>query len=150
MKKIMGHLLFGIPSGTFIGMTISLYFSWKVGLGTFYPGPPAFMAYFSNELQAITAAVVLWSVVGMMFSTSSLIFEKIDWSILKQTVLHFISTYVGLLTLNVFLNWFDYTLGDMFQFTLTFIIIYLIIWSLSMVRVKRNVNKINQQLNKKG
>ena len=148
MKKVTGYMLFGIPSGILIGLITSLIFSWQAGYGIFYPGPPAFMSLFNNELEALTAALVLWSIVGMMFSISSLIFEKLEWSILKQTSLHFLCTYTGLLALNVFLNWFDYTLGNVAEFTLTFMIIYAVVWSVSMIRVKKSLDQINQRLKK--
>lgn len=148
MKKVIRHALFGIPSGILIGLITSLIFSWQAGYGIFYPGPPAFMSLFNNEVEALTAAIVLWSIVGSMFSISSMIFEKNEWSILKQTFLHFLCTYTGLLALNIFLNWFDYTLENVAEFTLTFFIIYAIVWSVSMIRVKRSLDEINQRLEK--
>ncbi|MEG0551100.1 MAG: DUF3021 domain-containing protein [Vagococcus sp.] len=150
MRKVIGHILFGIPSGTFIGLLISVIISWQTGYGIYYPGPPAFMDSFANQIDALIAAIILWCVVGALFSVSSLIFEKLEWSILKQTVSHFIVTYLGLMALNILLNWFDYTIENVIQFTITFVVIYAIVWSVSMYRVKRSLDKINRQLNKKG
>lgn len=149
MKKMIRHVLVGILSGTFIGLIISVVISWQYDYGVFYPGPPAFMKLFNNQVDALIAAIGLWSLVGVMFAVSSLIFDKLEWSILRQTLSHFVVTYFGLMTLNVLLNWFDYTIGNILEFSVTFVIIYVIIWSVSMLRVKTSLDKINDQLNKK-
>lgn len=149
MKKIMSRLSFGIFSGTFIGLITSFVISWRVGYGRFYPGPPEFMAKFDTELEALGWSIILWSVVGIMFSVSSLIYENYHWSLLKQLLVHFIISYVSLLSLNVLLNWFTYSLGDLIQFTIIFVSIYFLIWTISMLQVKVKLDKINQKLNKR-
>lgn len=149
MSKMIKHLLSGIFSGTFIGLMISFVISWRVGLGEYFPGTPIFMAQFDTELEAFGWSIALWSIVGMMFSVANLIYDKDDWSILKQMSIHFISTYVGLYTLNIMLNWFEYTFKDWLNFTVIFIIIYAIIAFVSMMRVKLSLDKINEKLNKK-
>ena len=149
MRKVIHHLSFGIFSGTFIGLMISFVISWRVGLGKYYPGTPTFMAQFDTELEALGWSIILWSVIGLMFSLASLIYEKDNWSILKQMSIHFISTYIGLLSLNLMLNWFSYTLRDWLEFTIIFIIIYATIAFISMMRVKLSLDKINEKLNKK-
>lgn len=149
MKKILSHISFGIFSGTFLGLIISFVISWQVGLGKFYPGPPEFMAKFDTELDALGCSIILWSLVGMLFSIASLIYENNEWSLLRQFIIHFVCTYIGLLSLNVLLNWFDYSIAEIIHFTIIFVIIYATIWTISMLRVKANLDKINQKLNKR-
>lgn len=150
MRKILQHLGVGITSGTFIGLMVSFFISLSVGEGKFYPSTPAFMNQFGTELEALGWSIILWSVIGVMFSLASLIYRKDNWSIVKQAIVHFSCTYLGLLLLNVLLNWFDYTINDVIRFTIIFISIYVSITGYSMLKVKLNVEKINQKLSKRG
>ncbi|MEG0601386.1 MULTISPECIES: DUF3021 domain-containing protein [Vagococcus] len=147
MKKMIQHMGVGISSGTFIGLITSFIISWRVGEGKFYPSTPLFMSKFNTELEALGWSIVLWSVIGIMFSFASLIYKKDNWSILKQASIHFSCTYLGLLLLNVLLNWFEYSLTDMMRYTIIFIGIYVSMVVLSMLKVKLSVNEINKKLN---
>ena len=150
MKQIIRHINVGISSGVFIGLMVSFLISWQVGEGKFYPSTPFFMSKFDTELEALGWSIVLWSLIGIMFSFASLIYEKNNWSIVKQAVIHFMCTYLGLLFLNVLLNWFSYTLKDVIRFTVVFIAIYLTVVMISMFKVRLSLKEINQQLEVKG
>lgn len=150
MKKLLNYALYGIPTGVFIGLCISVYQSWKVGNGVYYPAPPAFIERYATSLGAMTSSIAIWGGIGMMFSISSLLFEKDDWSILKQTSVHFLFTYIGLLLINYLSNWFDYSVQDILNYTFIFIGMYVAIWSYSMLHTKKNLDAINQKLKKRG
>lgn len=150
MKKIAQHISVGISSGIFIGLLTSFIISWQVGEGKYYPSTPFFMSKFNTELEALGWSMVLWSVIGMLFSFASLIYKKNHWPMLKQTVIHFTCTYFGLLFLNVLLNWFDYSVEDVARYTLVFIGIYSSIFTFSMLKTKLSLNEINQKLKERG
>ncbi len=149
MKKFIQHLSVGISSGVFIGLITSFIISWQVGEGKFYPSTPLFMSKFNTELEALGWSMVLWSVIGMMFSFASLIYKKDHWPMLKQIAIHFSCTYIGLLMLNVLLNWFDYSALELLRYTIVFICIYGTIFAVSMLKVKLSLNEINQKLDKR-
>ena len=150
MRKILQHLGVGITTGTFIGLLVSFFISLSVGEGKFYPSTPDFMNQFSTELAALGWSIVLWSVIGIMFSFASRIYRKDNWSIIKQVAVHFSCTYLGLLLLNVLLNWFEYTVSDVIRYTIIFICIYTSIYIYSMLKVKLSVDEINKKLSKRG
>ena len=149
MKRMMQHVSVGIFTGTFIGLLTSFIISWQVGEGKYYPSTPFFMSKFDTELEALGWSIVLWSLIGIMFSVASLIYRKDNWSILKQAIIHFSCTYLGLLFLNVLLNWFDYSFIDILRYTVVFVAIYSIVVTYSMVKVKLSLNDINKKLEKK-
>ena len=84
MRKMLQHLGVGITIGTFIGLLVSFFISLSVGEGKFYPSTPAFMNQFSTELAALGWSIVLWSVIGIMFSFASRIIEKIIGRLLNK------------------------------------------------------------------
>ncbi|KAA7485225.1 DUF3021 domain-containing protein [Salmonella enterica subsp. enterica serovar Anatum] len=69
---------------------------------------------------------------------------------MKQVAVHFSCTYLGLLLLNVLLNWFEYTVSDVIRYTIIFICIYTSIYIYSMLKVKLSVDEINKKLSKRG
>lgn len=86
LKKVAFRLLAGVIVGTFIGLALSIGYSFYYGEEIYQPATPEFVNYFSNELYAFLAAITLWSAMGSIFSLGSLLFSDTDWSILKMTL----------------------------------------------------------------
>ncbi|CAH1852137.1 DUF3021 domain-containing protein [Convivina praedatoris] len=144
--KYVRIIRFGIITGTFIGFMSALFFSWLYGANNLYPSSPQFVEQFSNNLIAITVSAVIWALMGVVFSTAQMIFEVESWSITKQTVWHFITTYTGYTILAILAGWFPLNFWYLLQYTLIFVVVYIIIWLISMYVARRNVAKLNQEL----
>ncbi|MGO3732609.1 MAG: DUF3021 domain-containing protein [Vagococcus sp.] len=148
MKKILKRIINGIPLGVFIGLIISYVISLLLDFGIYYPAPPNFTNRFETELNALGVSIILWGLIGVMFSVASLIYERDDWSILKQTVLHFCTMYIGMISFGLLAGWFTSSLKELMVVTLIFVFIYLIIWLVSMLKARRTINSVNKQLKK--
>lgn len=146
-KELFKRILFGIYIGTFIGLNMAIIFSYLSNTGQFYPAPVMFVNKFSNSLNATTASVILWSLIGIIFSTSSMIFEYTDWSITKMTIVHFCITYLGFTPLSIICGWVIPRLMPIVFFTIIFIFIYIIIWIIFMKKAKEDINIINKHIN---
>jgi len=146
MKKIVTCLGIGIVFGTFIGLILSVFASLVYSQTEYMPATPAFMSYFSNEIQAMLAAIALWSAIGSLFSLASLIYSETDWSVTKMTLVHFILTYLTFLPLATIAGWTSLKLGTLLEFTLTFLLIYVVIWLIAMLRVKKEIDELNKHL----
>ncbi|GMA46593.1 DUF3021 domain-containing protein [Tetragenococcus muriaticus] len=143
LKKVTFRLLAGVIVGIFIGLTLSIGYSFYYGGEIYQPATPEFINYFSNELYAFLAAIALWSAMGCIFSLGNLIFSDTDWSILKMTLTHFIVTYLVFLPLAVLAGWITLDLGVLLEFTLIFFMIYLVIWFTSMLKAKKEIQTLN-------
>ncbi|USS85114.1 DUF3021 domain-containing protein [Fructilactobacillus myrtifloralis] len=126
-----------------------MLFSKLNGLNRLFPSNPDFISHFGSELTATAVAGVMWMAMGMVFSLSSLIFGIERWSITKQTVLNFIVTYVLFSTLAVVSEWFPLEFSYFANFTIIFIIIYVVIWTIEMRRARQTIAEINQKLTQK-
>ncbi|AYW47084.1 DUF3021 domain-containing protein [Tetragenococcus osmophilus] len=146
LKKVAFRLLAGVIVGTFIGLALSIGYSFYYGEEIYQPATPEFVNYFSNELYAFLAAITLWSAMGSIFSLGSLLFSDTDWSILKMTLTHFIITYLTFLPLAVLAGWTTLDLGILLEFTLTFFMIYVVIWFTTMLKVKKEIQTLNDHL----
>lgn len=145
-REIFKRILSGVVIGTFIGLSMAIIFSYLSNTGEFYPAPLRFVDKFSNILNATTMAVVLWSLIGIIFSVSSMVFEYTDWSITKMTVVHFCIIYLGFTPLAIICGWFPPRLISIIFFTIIFIFIYIIMWMVFMKKAKEDVNNINKHI----
>ncbi|WP_311407436.1 DUF3021 domain-containing protein [Liquorilactobacillus uvarum] len=148
-RKILKIVISGIPVGITIGLLISLFFSYVYGLENYFPSAPRFIERFERPLNALAISIVLWALIGILFSVSSLIFEKENWSITRQTITHFLVTFGGFTPLAILSGWFPLQWGVFIFFTIIFIIIYIIMWLVSMTSARRDIEKINRNLKKR-
>ncbi|NVY96738.1 DUF3021 domain-containing protein [Lactobacillus sp. DCY120] len=72
---------------------------------------------------------------------------KIDnWSLLQQVETHFLVTFFGFTPLAILAGWFPLRWDWLISYTITFIIVYLVVWFLKMSILKSQVEKVNQKL----
>lgn len=146
MKKIVFRALGGIQSGVATGLLISVGISYFLDLSDYYPAPPRFVTQFDNQVQALIASILIWAAIGGVFSCTHLIFTEVDWSITKMTLAHFMVTYSLFLPLSILAGWYPISTIDIVIFTIYFIVIYLIIWIISMIKARKDIAKINDIL----
>ncbi|MDN6580459.1 MAG: DUF3021 domain-containing protein, partial [Tetragenococcus koreensis] len=99
-----------------------------------------------NEIQAMLGAIGLWSAIGSVFSLASLFYSKTDWSVTKMTLVHFSVTYLTFLPLATIAGWTSLKSGTLLGFTFTFLLIYVVIWFVAMLRVKKEIDALNKHL----
>ncbi len=146
MKRISIQALIGIILGTFIGLILSLVFSYLNGAKNYYPSSPAWTAQFSGTLSATCISVFIWSLIGIVFSVGALVFTRTDWSIAKMTIVHLTISYFGFLPLAILSGWFPLNIGRIIGFTGTFLVVYAIVFSINMLIAKNEVKSINRKL----
>ncbi|ANK59500.1 DUF3021 domain-containing protein [Loigolactobacillus backii] len=137
---------FGITSGITIGLIMSLLFSYHYGT-SYQPSTLAFTAQFANPLTAITLSIVLWGLIGAIFSLASLVFQIETWSLTRQTIVHFFITYICFTVLAGLCRWFP--VSWLIFYMPIFVSIYVVIWSVKYLSFKHYVKQINQKLSKK-
>lgn len=145
--KVIRHMISGAVIGITVGFMMALFFSVLNQTATLMPSTPEFVARFSNNLMATTASAGLWALMGIVFDvTSYLIFERSQWSITHQTIVHFVVIYACFTPLAIIADWFP-VWHYFFSYTLEFIMIYIIVWFISMQIAKAKVRRLNQLLN---
>ncbi|QNQ80377.1 DUF3021 domain-containing protein [Lactobacillus sp. PV034] len=148
MKKHIFLLINGIAWGEVYGLAFSIFFSYIFRLNTYAPSTPAFTEHFTRPLDAVLASIILWGLMGLLFSAGALVFKVKNWSLRKQTIINFIIYYFGFTPLAILAGWFPCNLVWLTIFTIIFILIYLVMWSINVYIFKREVRKINQKLQK--
>lgn len=146
----MKKYLLSASLGVTVGITISLFFSALFAEGHFYPVNPKstagiFYSEHLTDLSTMLIAVVIWASIGVFFRVADKIFET-SWSLLKMTVLHFVTTVIGFTGLAIPAGWFPLSLSNLLFFWAIFVLIYAIIYGINYHQMKKTIASINQQL----
>ncbi len=148
LNKIIKRTLFGFATGVFIGYTIFIIESLFIGDGNFHSVYPFLKAHTSSELTAVIIQYFVTALIGITFSTSSIIFELDNWSLLKQTIVHFIMTSIVMYFAGFACGWFPHNLASTLIWFGFFLVIYIIFWISFYLYYKRQTREINESLKK--
>lgn len=140
--------LVGILIGIGISYIVSFAYSIARGAGIFLPVSPFLIEKYGTELRAAAVQLACSAAIGFVFAGASVIFSFDTWSILKQTVVHFIALSIVFLPSAWFCWWVDHTAISCIVFCIVFVFIYAIIWISQLVAGRCKVRKMNEQLKK--
>lgn len=150
----MKRIFHGITIGIGIGVIISLLFSAIFAHTTYHPvSPHSTMGhlYFKHlsELQIMFISVVIWALIGILFSFGELIFSNSRKSLVFKTSLHFSLMFVIMLPLAILAGWFPLRISAILLFIVIYIIVYFIIWSIESQRNQHDINEINEMISQR-
>lgn len=140
IKKITLRGLFGIPIGIAIGATIALIINHIIAGNA--PDP------MYTSLRYFTTSYFVSAVIGVTFAVSSLIWDIERWSLLKQTVIHFLITSIILLICAILAKWIMIKMQEILAFLGIFVVIYIIIFISQYFFERKQVEKVNKELEK--
>lgn len=146
MKKHIFLIINGVIFGEFFGQLFSLLFSYLYGLNSYAPSAPIFTNHFSRPLNAVLVSVILWGLMGLVFSAGALVYKNEHWSIRKRTIVNFAVYYCGFTPLAILAGWFPLTLINFAIFTGIFILVFIVMWFINMQVTKRELNQINKKI----
>ncbi|MBP2623923.1 DUF3021 domain-containing protein [Streptococcus oricebi] len=92
-------------------------------------------------------ALLIWFLLGLLFGISSQFFER-NWSPLKATLAHYLTSLFGFLPLAFLAGWIDPVspLSFILSITLQFSAIYLILWIIFYMVTRKKIKEINHIL----
>ena len=148
LKEIIKRALMGFMIGVFVGETILIFESLIGGNGSFYPVSAYLSANTRTEIGAVIFQYIITGILGLTFSTGSIIFELDSWSLLKQTVVHFVESSVIMYLAGLFCGWFPHNAMSTIIWFVMFIVIYIIFWVSFYSYFKKKTREINESLKK--
>lgn len=144
MTKFVKGLVSSISLGITIGLVMATIFSYLFQTKYLFPSSPSFVGKFETPLDALTVAIMIWGAMGVVFFFSHYIFLLEKLSITQQTIYHFIATYCGYTILALNAGWFPNTLSWFIFYTGIFVLVYCIIWYVSMTEAKKLTAELNK------
>lgn len=148
-KKWFFMALWGFPTGVFIGHSICVVSSLLFGNGSFYPAHPNLIALLGNEVNAVAVQTLLCGIIGSVFSMSSLIWRKENWSIFRQTAVYFLITALTMLPIAYFTHWMEHSFRGFLVYTGIFVFLFVAFWLIFYFAYKKRLAQINRALNNK-
>lgn len=149
-KQIWLRAAIAAPYGVVISLTISLWISWSINDGVYYPVTPEAAQYFGSELAASTFLYASTLLYGAGWGAISTIWDQSRWSLTKQTAVHFALASSITLPVMWFNFWVPHTAGAVASYYALFALIYLAIWAGSYLRIKRQLAQVNEKLGESG
>lgn len=145
-KQILIRCLIGAPIGLTISTFITIISSFIFGNGNFYPVVPELAAKCGTELNAVLLQTFCSLLYGSAWAGASIIWEKEDWSLFKQTILHLIIGSLATFPIAYFMYWIEHNALGIFLYFGIFFLIYFIIWFLQYSIIKNRICQMNQKI----
>lgn len=148
-KELINKIASGLLVGIVICYLITIGISISLGDGNFYPCVPSLIERFGNEITAVIVQTILSAVLGSGFAVSSLIWEKDDWSLFKQTSVYFVIVTILMMTVAYICEWIEHSVKGVLCYFAIFFAIFIIVWVIQFVIWKRRISKINSKITHK-
>ncbi len=145
-KEIIRRSLLGGLTGLVVSEAITIIISLIIGDGTYYPVVPELVEICGTELNAVLAQTIVSLLYGAMFGGTSLIWEVDKWSLLRQTVTHFLAVTLTTLPVAYFMRWMSPDVAGVLRYMGTFVGIYVVIWLSIYLSIRSKLKKINTKV----
>lgn len=145
-KKILQRGSLGFLIGLFITVLIPVLISFFIGDGRYYPIVPNFIEQCGNEINTAAIQYLLGGIMGFGGAASSVVFEYDKFSILKQSVIHFIIISISILPIAYICHWMEHSLWGIVKYFAIFIIIYIVIWAIEYLVWRNKIKIMNEKL----
>ncbi|MFD3450365.1 DUF3021 domain-containing protein [Microbacteriaceae bacterium 4G12] len=142
MKNLFSRVIGGFVIGVIIGQIVQILISLKLGHGEYMPVVDQFRYFFVSEVAAVVVQILLTGIIGVTFATSSLVFDIVKWSLLKQYIVHFCITALVWVPI-VMLLWMPKTLISTLIFFSSFLGTYIVTWVIQYMISRNDIKQIN-------
>ena len=145
-KAVSKRAILGFIYGVFIGQTILIIESLFMRDGNFYAVSASLLELAGTKIAAVIIQYFLTGIIGLTFASTTVIFEMDEWSLLRQSITHFIITSIVMYIAGFLCGWFPHTVGSTLVWFGVFVVVYLIFWVCFSLYYKNKVKKINDAL----
>ncbi len=145
-KKILLRSILGAPIGATISSIIAIIISLCIGHGEYISVTQELIDWCGSETTAVIVQTLCSMFIGAVCSVSSVIWEIENWSLTKQTLIHFAIFIILFIPMSYILNWMPHNLYGALCYFASFIFMYILIWVSTYFSIKAKINKMNKQL----
>lgn len=146
-KKLLVRSLLGAPIGVTVTLVVTIIISLCTGQGDYYPAPHELMELCGNWMNAVLVQTVCALFVGAAFGASSVVWDMERWSMLKQTLVHFVAIVVSSFPLAYVMYWIPHYFLGALCYVALFVVVYAVIWILMYFSAKAKIKRLNEKLN---
>ena len=147
-KELLHRIICGLLVGIAVSHFITIGISITVGDGNFYPCVPSLIDRYGSEITAVIIQTILSAVLGAGFAGASVIWEKDDWSLLKQTGIYFAIITVLMMTVAYICEWMEHSVNGVARYFGIFFAIFAVVWVVRYAIWKNRISKIKEKISK--
>lgn len=145
-NKLLSRCLLGAPIGVVVSTVVTIIISLCTGHGEYYAAPHELVDWCGSETTAVIVQFICALAIGAIGGGSSLVWSMDNWSLTKQTLVHFAVIAVPYIPISYVLNWLPHYLYGALGFVAAFIAVYVIIWLSVYLSIKFKLKKMNDRL----
>lgn len=147
-KKIVFRGCLGFVFGAFLSEFLGLVSSAIYGKGDYNPISSYLLGLCGNEIFSAWIMFLLSGLMGLLYGSTSLIFESEKLNIVNQTLLHSVINGPIMFSIAWVCNWMHHSKLGIIVFLVEYIIVYVVIWLSFYLTYKRKVKEVNETLQK--
>ena len=117
-----------------------------IGDGRFHAVVPELTALCGSEINAVLLQSVCSLIYGSIWAGSSVVWEKENWSLLRQTITHLIIGSTATFPIAYLLRWMEHSLLGISLYFALFFAIYFVIWFSLYSVTKRRIRQLNARV----
>ncbi len=145
-KELIRRCVVGALAGVTICQIISIWISLAINDGTYYAVVPELRKLCSTETTAVLVQTICAFAYGAVWGGVSLVWELENWSLLKQTIVHFLISSIATFPIAYSMYWMQHSVGGVLSFFGIFAGIYVGIWLSKYFSLRNHVDKWNEKL----
>lgn len=149
VKKILNRCFFGGPAGLTVWFLFHLWAACLRG-GQLVWVSGQMLRLYGTELNAVAAQGFSAMLIGMIWASAALIWQETDWSLLKQTAVNCLLSTLPSLAIAWGMEWMPHSLDGILQYVRLFGMLYLLIWGIQYLGMKRRVRQFNTRIKELG
>ncbi len=143
---IIKRTLLGFPLGLAWSQVITIVISLFIGDGGYYPFVPSLKETMGSDMGAILLQALLSGLMGSGFACMSFVWERDDWSMMKQCGIYFFAMAAFMLPVAYFTHWMERSLLGVATYYGLFTAIFLIIYGAQYLLWRQKIKKLNRTL----
>ncbi len=143
MKNFKNGMLIGL----FVNFCVTIVISLIYGTGEYITVTPRLISAYGNELNATIFQGLVTMIFGGLCAVTSVYFDNEHTPLIQKTAQHFLITAVTFTIMAKLNYWFVWNFKFLTALYFSFILIYVVIWSVSYLYNKRLVTAFNKKLN---
>lgn len=147
MKKvILLRCLYGGPIGLLICHVISIAISVSINDGSYYAVVPELISICHSETNAVILQTICAFVYGAIWASISVIWEIDEWSIIKQSIIHFSISSIVTFPIAYTMRWMEHSIAGVISYFIMFVSIYIGIWIYKYLTIRNKIKKMNEKV----
>lgn len=146
MKKTWVRSLLGAFVGVSISTIIAIVVSWILGDGNYYAVHPQLTQDMGSELAAVMAQTGVSLLYGAVWGGASVIWEREDWGITRQTVTHLVLCSLATFPAAYLMRWMGRDVLGVVSYFAIFLAIYAVVWLSQYLLTKKRIEEMNLRL----